>query len=150
MYPNLRHRWGDGDVREAGATSESPVLNLRHRWWDSDAREAGATFESIFPNLRHRWGDNGVLASSYQCIALRMYYGIAVLSGVIDLVVLGNGDAREAGATIESILPNLRHRWGDGDARKAGATIESNSPNLRNSLILFCSFVTLYDLCTQK
>ena len=42
-----------------------------------------------------------------------MDYGIAVLSRVIELVVLGNGDAREAVATIESIVPNLRHRWGN-------------------------------------
>ena len=51
-----------------------------------------------------------------------MNYSIAVLSRVIDLVVLGNGDVREAGAPCESPVPNLRHRWGDGDAREAGAT----------------------------
>ena len=43
-----------------------------------------------------------------------------------------DGDACEAGATFESPLPNLRHRWGDGDAREAGATIESAFPNLRH------------------
>ena len=59
-----------------------------------------------------------------------MYYGIAVLSGVIDLVVLGNRDACEAGAVRESIAPNLRNRWGYGDAREAGATTESTVPNL--------------------
>ena len=153
--PNLRHRWGNGDARETGATIESlfPNLlhpfgksdvrevlairesmapNLRHRWGDGDAREALATRESRVPNLRHRWGDNGVHASSYQSITFRMDYGIAVLSRVIELVVLGNGDAREAGATPESMFPNLRHRWRDGDAREAGATLESTLPNLRH------------------
>ena len=52
-----------------------------------------------------------------------MEYGIAILSRIIDLVVLGNGDAREAGATRESTAPNLRHRWWDGDAREVGAII---------------------------
>ena len=54
--------------------------NLRHRFWNADAREAGATRESIFPNLRHRWGDDSILTPTYQSIALRMDYGIAVLS----------------------------------------------------------------------
>ena len=40
-------------------------------------------------------GDGGILASSYQRIALRMDYGIAILSRVIELVVLGNGDTRK-------------------------------------------------------
>ena len=71
---------GNRDACEVLANSESPFPNLRHRWWDSDAREVGATRESPFPNFRHRWGYDGVLASTYQRIALRMYYGIAVLS----------------------------------------------------------------------
>ena len=79
-FTNPPHRWGDGDACEAGANRESPVPNLRHRFWDGDAREAGAIIESPVPNLRHRWGYDGVLASTYQRIALRMYYGIAVLS----------------------------------------------------------------------
>ena len=33
---------------------------------------------------------------------------------------------------MESIIPNLRHRWGDGDARKIGAIRESPFPNLRH------------------
>ena len=65
---------------------------------DGDARETGATRECKLPNLCHRWGDDGVLAPIYKRIALRMYYGIAILSRVVDLVVLGNKDAREAGA----------------------------------------------------
>ena len=115
----------DAYFGEAGATRESIVPNLRHRWGDGDAREAGALAESTTPNLRHRWGDDGILTSSYQRIALRMDYGIAVLSRVKDLVILGNDDACEAGATRESIVPNLRHRWRDGDAREAGATAKS-------------------------
>ena len=128
----LSHRWGDGNAREAGASIESRFPNLRHRFWDGDAREVLAIRESIFSNLRHRWGDDGILASSYQRIALRMDYGIAVLSGVIELVLFGNRDAREAGATPESPFPNLRHRWGDGDAREVLATIERISTNLRH------------------
>ena len=46
-----------------------------------------------------------------------MDYGIAVLSRVKDLVILGNDDAREAGATIERCHSNLRHRFRNGDAR---------------------------------
>ena len=108
--PNPRHRWWDGDAREAGATRESTAPNLGHRWGDRDARETGATRESTVSNHCHRWGDDGVLTSTYKRIAPRMYYGIAILSGVIDFVVLGNGDALEAGATIESPVPNLRYR----------------------------------------
>ena len=59
-----------------------------------------------------------------------MDYGIAILPGVIDLVVLGNGDAREARATIESTAPNFRHRFWYGDAREVGATTESTAPYL--------------------
>ena len=162
--PNLHHRWGDGYAREAGANKESLFPNHRYRWGydgvlatlyqrialrmyygiavlsgvidlvvlgNRDAFEALANSESPFPNLSYRWGYDGVLASTYQRIALRMYYGIAVLSGVIDLVVLGNCDAREAGAMRESHLPNLLHRWRYGDAREAGATPESLFPNLR-------------------
>ena len=113
---------GNSDARDVGAIRESQIPNLLHRWWYGDTRETGATTESTAPNLRHRWGDDGILTPTYQRITLRMDYGIAVLSGVIDLVVLGNGDAREAGATRKSIPPNLRHRWGDGDARKTLAT----------------------------
>ena len=104
--------------------------NLRRQFWYGDARETGATSESIYINLRHRWGNDGILTPAYQRIALRMDYGIAILSRVIDLVVLGNGNAREAGAITESPVPNLRHRWGDGDASEAGATTESIFPNL--------------------
>ena len=92
----------DAHFGEALATIESPCLNLRYRWRDDDAREAGATRESIPPNLRHRWGDDGVLTPTYQRIVLRMDYGIAILSRIIDLVVLGNGYARETGAIRES------------------------------------------------
>ena len=130
--PNLRHRWGDGDAREAGATTESIPPNLRHRWRDGDAREAGAIIESTLPNLRHRWWDDGIHTSSYQRITLRMDYGITILSGVIELIILGNGDAREAGATRESTVPNLRHRFWYGDAREVGATRESKAPNFRH------------------
>ena len=122
----------DAYFGEAGATRESIVPNLRHRWWYGDSREAGALAESTTPNLRHRWGDDGVLTSLYQRIALRMDYGIAILSRIIDLVVLGNGDAREAGATRESPVPDLCHRFWDGDAREAGATRESTQSNLRH------------------
>ena len=92
----------DAHFGEAGAIRESPSSNLRHRWGDGDAHEAGATRESSVPNLRHRWGDDGIHTPTYQRIALRIDYGIAVLSGVEELVVLGNRDAREAGAIIES------------------------------------------------
>lgn len=60
-----------------------------------------------------------------------MYYGIAILSRVVDLVALGNNDAREAGAIREYAVLNLRYRWRDRDAREAGATLESIIPNLR-------------------
>ena len=109
----LRHRWGDGDAREVGATTESTAPYLCHRWGDGDARESGAQCESIVSNLRHRCRDDGILTPSYQSIALRMDYGIAILSRIIELVILGNGDTREAGAITESTAPNLRHRWGD-------------------------------------
>jgi hypothetical protein len=56
IFPNLLHRWGDGDTRETGTAPESIVPNLRHRWWDGDTSETGATRESPVPNLRHRWG----------------------------------------------------------------------------------------------
>ena len=132
--PNLRHRWGDRDARETGAMKESIFPNLRHRWWDGDTREAGATRESTAYNLRHRWGDDGVLTSSYQRITFRMDYGIAILSRVIELIIFGNDDSREVGATRESSAPNLRHRWGDGDAREALATPESTAPNFRHTI----------------
>ena len=45
----------DAYFGEAGATTESFFPNLSHRWWDGDAREAGATIESKFPNLRYRF-----------------------------------------------------------------------------------------------
>ena len=61
-----------------------------------------------------------------------MDYGITVLSGVIDLVLFGNGDAREALAIRESTAPNLRQRWGDGDVREAEALTESTVPDLRH------------------
>ena len=118
------------DFCEVGAMTEPPVSYLRHRWRYGDAREAGATRESTAPNIRHRRGDDSILTSSYQRIALRMDYGIAVLSRVIDLIVLGNDNAREAGATREGTVPNLRHRWWDGNACKAGATFESAVANL--------------------
>jgi hypothetical protein len=73
--------------------------------------------KALSPTFVTDGGDDGVLASSYQCIAFRMDYGIAILSGVIDLVVLGNVDAREVGATLENSLPNLRHRFWDENAR---------------------------------
>ena len=120
--------FGNDDAREAIAMRECPFLNLCYRWWDGDAREAGATRESSVPNLCHRWGDGSIFTSTYQCITLRMDYGIAVLSGVIYLVVRRNGEAL---ATRESPSPNLRHRWWNGDARETGAITESTAPNLR-------------------
>ena len=66
---------------------------------------------------------------------------------VIHIAVLRDAHFGETGAIPENIFPNHRHRWWDGDAREALATIESTFPNLRNSLIYFCSFVILYNLC---
>ena len=77
---NLRNRFWDGDAREARATIESKVPNLCYRWRDGNARKAGAIRESPVPNLRYRWRDNTILAASYECIALSMDYGIAVLA----------------------------------------------------------------------
>ena len=45
-------------------------------------------------------------------------FSISVIDG-------GDRDAREAGATLESIIPNLRYRWRDRDAREVGAILES-------------------------
>ena len=104
---------GNGDSLEAGAAIESPAPNLRHRWGDGDSREAGAIKESTEPNLRHRCRDDGIHTPTYQRITLRMDYSIAILSRIIDLVVLGNDDALEAGTIRESTVPNLRHRWRD-------------------------------------
>ena len=93
----LRHRWWDGDAREAGAARESTQPNPRHRFWYGDAREARATRESIPPNLRHRWGDDDTRearATRESTIAnLRHRWG--------------DGDAREAGAIHKSIVPYL-------------------------------------------
>ena len=125
---------GDRDAREAGATLESIIPNLRYRWSDGDVRKAGALREGIIPNLCHRWGDDGVLAPIYKRIALRMYYGIAILSRIVYLVVLGNNDAREAGAIREYPVLNLRYRWGDRDAREVGAILESHLLYLRFQL----------------
>ena len=50
----------------------------------------------------------------------------------IHIAPIRDANFGEAGATIESIPPNLRHRWGDGDARETGAIIESFFPNLRH------------------
>ena len=44
---------GNGDTREAGAITESPLPYLRYRWRDRDTREALATRESTMPNLRY-------------------------------------------------------------------------------------------------
>ena len=44
-----------------------------------------------------------------------MDYGIAVLSRVIKLVVLGNNDARESTTIIKSSAINILHRFGDDD-----------------------------------
>ena len=38
---------------------------------------------------------------------------------------VGNGDARQTGATTESLIPNAGDTIGDGDARQTGAIIES-------------------------
>lgn len=43
---------------------------------------------------------------------------------VADDLYVEDRDAREAGATLESIIPNLRYRWRDRDAREVGATPE--------------------------
>ena len=57
----------------------------------------------------------------------------AILEGVfIHMATLGDTYFVEAGATLESIPPNLRHRYRNGDTREAGATIESIFPNLRH------------------
>ena len=49
-----------------------------------------------------------------------------ILEGVfIHIAPLRDAHFGEAGATIESPVPNLRHRWRDGDAHEAGATLKS-------------------------
>ena len=44
-----------------------------------------------------------------------MDYGIAVLSRVIKLVVLGNNDARESTTILKSSAIYILHRFGDAD-----------------------------------
>ena len=56
-----------------------------------------------------------------------MYYGIAILSRVIGLVVLGNGDACKRRTTGKSTILNLSHRFWDENARQVGATKECES-----------------------
>lgn len=50
----------------------------------------------------------------------------------IHIAPLRDAHFGEAGATRESPVPNLRHRWGDGDTRETDATLESPVPNLRH------------------
>ena len=59
-----------------------------------------------------------------------MDYGIAVLSGVIELIILGNDNAREAGASRESMPPNLRHPPRKVNAFNILATTEGIFSNL--------------------
>ena len=56
--------------------------------------------------------------------------GAAIEGVFIHIAPLRDAHFGEAGASRESIPPNLRHRWRDGDAREAGATIESTLSNL--------------------
>ena len=57
----------------------------------------------------------------------------AILEGrFMHIAPLRDAHFGEAGATMESPVTNLRHRWGDGDARKALATRKSPVPNLRH------------------
>ena len=57
----------------------------------------------------------------------------AILEGrFMHIAPLRDAHFGETGATKESLFPNLCHRWGDGDAREALATRESHIPNLRH------------------
>ena len=46
----------DAHFGEAGATRESTAPNLRHRWGDGEAREALATREGLLSNLLYPLG----------------------------------------------------------------------------------------------
>ena len=51
-----------------------------------------------------------------------------IVEGIfIHIAVLRDAHFGEAGATRESKAPNHSHRWWDGDAREAGAIIESTT-----------------------
>ena len=47
--------------------------------------------------------------------------GAIVEGGFMHITVLRDAHFSEAGATPESPVPNLHHRWWYGDAREAGA-----------------------------
>ena len=61
-----------------------------------------------------------------------MYDGITILSTIVNRVIFINHYVREGSATPESILSNLRHRWGDADTIEGRATRESMISNLRH------------------
>ena len=63
---------------------------------------------------------------------------------------VGNGDGGQTDATIEAVISQTRDGVGNGDGGQTAATSEADSSQTRNSLILFCSFVTSYDICTLK
>ena len=83
-----------------------------------------------------------------------MYQALASISGddqifwatpesiICHLATFWNGDVREFGTMRESILPNLRYRWGDGDAGEALAIKESTIPYHRHTWNLLYSYVT--------
>ena len=172
-HSNARHALGNGDSGEAAANIESIVSNTRHALGDdggratpnqgiaacfyesitivarivefvtfchNDGGEAATILESTASNARHARGDGdgGEAAATLESSASNARHA------------LGDGDGGEAAAITESPLSNARHTLGDVDGGEAATTLESTVSNARNSLILFCSFVTLYDLCTRN
>ena len=98
------------------------------------------TSESILPYARHTIGDSnrGQTRATRESIIPYARHTI------------GDSNRGQTRATIESTIPYARHTIGDSNRGQTRAFIESSIPYARNSLILFCSFVISYDICTLK
>ena len=121
-----RHTLRKGYIGEIAASIKSPVSNTRYPFGKGDVGDTAATFESRFPNTCHILWDYGGRTCRNQGVAACLYDSIASVARIVCCIAFFHNEGIEAVAMGKRRLPNTR-----------------------NSLILFCSFVTLYDLCTR-
>ena len=107
---NRLDRVGDLNIGQIATIHKHVVGDSRCPFRNHKARETRHAGKDILAKSLDRFGDDGILTTLNHNVGSRLNHGITILAGVIDRIILINGDAFQAWALREGCNSNVSHR----------------------------------------
>jgi hypothetical protein len=108
-YSNARHRIWDDERSQTAAMHESIVSNANHGVGDCDKGQAAATQEGMVSDASHGLWDYSIFTTFYQFVNSSHYYGIAIVTGIINSITPFHYNGGQTTAIMKSIVSDARH-----------------------------------------